>query len=37
MANIISRVTVDPNICNGKPILKGKRIAVQTILKFLAA
>lgn len=37
MSNIISRVTVDPNICNGKPTLRGKRIAVQTILEFLAA
>lgn len=37
MSNIVSRVTVDPNICNGKPTLRGKRIAVQTILEFLAA
>jgi uncharacterized protein (DUF433 family) len=37
MSNLISRVTIDPNICNGKPILRGKRIAVQTILEFLAA
>jgi uncharacterized protein (DUF433 family) len=37
MANLISRVTVDPNICNGKPILREKRITVQTILEFLAA
>lgn len=37
MSNILSRVTVDPNICNGKPTLRGKRIAVQTILEFLAA
>lgn len=37
MANIVSRVTVDPTICNGKPILRGKRIAVQTIIEFLAA
>jgi len=37
MANKVSRVTVDPTICNGKPILRGKRIAVQTILEFLAA
>ena len=31
------RITVDPNICNGKPTFKGKRIAVQTVLEFLAA
>lgn len=37
MKNLTSRITVDPNICNGKPIIRGKRITVQTILEFLAA
>ncbi|HEX3131346.1 MAG TPA: DUF433 domain-containing protein [Thermoanaerobaculia bacterium] len=31
------RITVDPEICNGKPTIRGKRIAVQTILEFLLA
>lgn len=31
------RITFDPDICNGKPTLRGKRIAVQTILGFLSA
>ena len=31
------RITVDPDICNGKPVIKGTRIAVQTVLEFLAA
>lgn len=31
------RITIDPEICNGKPTIRGKRIAVQTILGFLAA
>jgi len=31
------RITVDPNICNGKPTIRGKRITVQTILEFLSA
>jgi len=31
-----SRVMIDPNICNGKPIFRGKRITVQTVLEFLA-
>lgn len=34
---LISRVTIDPKICNGKPIVRGKRITVQTILEFLSA
>lgn len=31
-----SRITINPNICNGKPTIRGKRIAVQTILEFLS-
>ena len=41
MANAVTfldgRITIDPDICNGKPTLRGKRITVQTILEFLAA
>ena len=29
-------ITIDPDICNGKPTIRGKRIAVQTILEFLS-
>lgn len=31
------RITIHPDICNGKPTLRGKRITVQTILEFLSA
>ncbi|EKB51085.1 DUF433 domain-containing protein [Cecembia lonarensis] len=37
MSELISRITIDPNICNGKPTIRGKRITVQSILEFLAA
>ena len=37
MDSIKDRITVDINICNGKPTIRGKRIAVQTILEFLGA
>lgn len=37
MSNLISRITIDPEICNGNPIIRGKRITVQTIIGFLAA
>lgn len=30
------RITLDPDICNGKPTLRGKRIAVQNILGYLS-
>lgn len=31
------RVTVDKNVLDGKPSIRGKRISVQTILEFLSA
>lgn len=37
MEKLAERITFDPGICNGKPIIRGQRIAVQTILGFLAA
>jgi len=37
MKYVNDRITVDEKICNGKPIIRGKRITVQTILEFLTA
>lgn len=37
MENWTNRIAVDPDICNGKPTVRGTRITVQTILGFLAA
>ena len=31
------RISINPDVCNGRPIVRGTRIAVQTILEFLAA
>jgi uncharacterized protein (DUF433 family) len=31
------RITVNPDVCNGKPVVCGTRITVQTVLEFLAA
>lgn len=30
-------ITVDPDICNGRPVVRGTRISVQTVLEFQAA
>jgi uncharacterized protein (DUF433 family) len=37
MENYLTRITLNPSICNGKPTIRGKRITVQTILEFLSA
>lgn len=31
------RITINPNICYGKPVAKGTRISIQTALALLAA
>jgi len=31
------RIALDPTVCNGRPVVKGTRIAVQTVLEFLGA
>lgn len=31
------RITIDPEVCNGRPTIRGKRITAQTILEFLSA
>jgi uncharacterized protein (DUF433 family) len=33
----ISKVIIDPDICNGLPTIQGTRITVQTVLEFLSA
>ena len=37
MEQIADRITIDPDMLNGKPAIRGQRIAAQTILEFLAA
>ena len=31
------RISISPDICNGRPVITGTRITVQTILEFLGA
>jgi uncharacterized protein (DUF433 family) len=30
-------ISIKPDVCNGRPVVRGTRIAVQTVLEFLAA
>ena len=35
--NLIKRITVNPKIFGGKPIIRGRRLAVEHVLGMLAA
>ncbi len=32
-----SQIVIDPEVCNGRPVVRGTRITVQTVMEFLAA
>jgi len=34
---LLSRITVDPKICHGKPVVRGLRYPVESILELLAS
>jgi len=31
------RIIIHPDVCNGRPVIRGTRITAQTVLEFLAA
>lgn len=33
----MDRITIDPDVCGGKPVVQGTRISVQTVLGYLSA
>jgi len=37
MLNFTDRITIDPNICHGKPTIRGLRYPVETILELLSS
>jgi uncharacterized protein (DUF433 family) len=37
MATLLSRITIDPEICHGKPTIRGLRYPVETILELLSS
>jgi uncharacterized protein (DUF433 family) len=37
MASLLSRITIDPEVCHGKPVVRGLRYPVESLLEYLAA
>lgn len=37
MSGITERITINPEVCNGKPTIRGMRITVKTIMEYIAA
>jgi uncharacterized protein (DUF433 family) len=35
--NLLSRITADPNICHGKPCVRGLRYPVELLLELLSS
>ena len=35
--NLAERITIDPDICHGKPCIRGLRYPVETILELLSS
>lgn len=36
MNPLLARITIDPQICHGKPVVRGLRYPVETILEYLS-
>jgi uncharacterized protein (DUF433 family) len=37
MTHLLARITMDPAICHGKPVVRGLRYPVETVLEWLSA
>ena len=37
MTLLLERITIDPQICHGKPVVRGLRYPVETVLEWLSA
>jgi len=37
VGNLLDRITVDPNMCHGKPIIRGMRWPVASLLDLMAS
>ena len=34
--SLLSRISIDPEICHGKPVIRGMRYPVESMLEYLA-
>ena len=37
MDPLLARITIDPNLCHGKPCIRGLRYPVETLLELLSS
>ena len=37
MSNLLSRITISPDICHGKPVVRGLRYPVEMLLELLSS
>jgi len=37
MSELLKRITIDPQICHGKPVIRGLRYTVESMLEYLSA
>jgi uncharacterized protein (DUF433 family) len=37
MGQLLDRITIDPQICHGKPVIRGLRYPVETMLELMSA
>ena len=37
MSELLKRITINDQVCNGKPTIRGMRITVQTVMEFILA
>ena len=36
MSSLLARISISPNICHGKPVIRGLRYPVESMLEYLA-
>jgi len=37
MSSLMERITIRPDVCHGKPVIRGLRYPVESVLEYLAA